>query len=296
MSGKLFQDGPTKAEPILSKYAPTIQQEIIDKLLATRPYLSVVPIGSVGKKHDDDYNGDIDIAVGIQTIKQLQYIIVDTFAGNETVTNKSYRIVSMKYPYTIEGKTRYVAVDFMLMCNEQYTKFRYYCPDYRKNESRYKVGTKLMLIDTILNHCDAPLDLEPGYKYKYVYDPMYLYINYWDQENHCSFDRKVTENPQDVVDIMFKDCGLQVCNSVETIWTALHSDKFRYPNRVKDIEMAFFINSYKKGWGQAVKPEELQCQYWTVQQIYDAYKPYEILRNINKILVELQHDFKNIQK
>ena len=44
------------------------------------------------------------------------------------------KIVSIKYPYQLDdGTIHYVAVDFMQMRNRDYTAFRYYCPDYRKN-------------------------------------------------------------------------------------------------------------------------------------------------------------------
>ena len=57
MSNCIFAE----TEPISSKIAPTIQQEIIGKIHAVFPELSVLPIGSVGRKNDDDFNGDFII-------------------------------------------------------------------------------------------------------------------------------------------------------------------------------------------------------------------------------------------
>ena len=37
-------------------------------------------------------------------------------------------------------------------------------------------------------------------------------------------------------------------NSVESLWKAIHSEKFRYPEKLKLIELRWFINCYRKGW------------------------------------------------
>ena len=287
MSGNLFKKDEIPAEPISSEVAPYVQKCIIDELLEVYPDLEVLPIGSVGKKPDGEFNGDIDIAVKADTIEDLLKIIHKVFDYTETVDSKTLKIVSIKYPYQLDdGTIHYVAVDFMQMRNRDYTAFRYYCPDYRKNESYYKVGTKIMFVGTILNYCQKPY-LE-GYTAKYIFDSTHLWCEQYNEETKEVIEQFITIDPQEVVDIMFKDSGLEVCNSVETLWDAIHSDKFRYPENVKAIELAFFINSYRKGWEEMVNPADFKCQYWTLEEIVEHLIPHTMLRNINIKLSNLK--------
>ena len=67
---------------------------------------------------------------------------------------ESFYIVSIKYPYKINDENiKFVSCDFIQVIDENYTKFRYECPDYTKNESNYKTGMKIMFASMILNHC-----------------------------------------------------------------------------------------------------------------------------------------------
>lgn len=155
MSGNLFQKGNFKTEPIKSEVAPLLQQLVIQELLNEYPELEYCCIGSVGKKKHGDYNGDIDIAVKAEDIDELEKMIYKVFSYTESVSSKSYFIISIAYPYKDildDDKMKFAAVDFMLMKDKEYTQFRYYCPDYRKDESKYKVGMKIMWASTILNH------------------------------------------------------------------------------------------------------------------------------------------------
>ena len=97
MSGRLF---PKKCKPILSEVAPQVQEQIIEELKNTYKDIVCVPLGSVGKKPLNEYNGDIDIAVKCKTIKDLEKIIKTTFYYLDTITVESYYIVSISFPKT----------------------------------------------------------------------------------------------------------------------------------------------------------------------------------------------------
>ena len=63
------------ANPIPAYITPLLYKEIEDAILKENPDIKMVPLGSVGKKNDDQFNGDIDIAVKINTKKELITIL-----------------------------------------------------------------------------------------------------------------------------------------------------------------------------------------------------------------------------
>lgn len=290
MSGRLFQKDKCPTKPIKADIATIVQDNIINEILDIYPDIEYVKLGSVGKKKDDDYNGDIDIGIKSDSIEELFNIIHNVFDYTDTVESKSLYIISIKYPYIINGQheINYVSVDFIQVKNIDYTKFRYYCPDYRINESKYKVGSKIMFIGTILNHCLNQYDGK--YRYKYEFLPTGLYKSIVNIKNNTYQEEFITYNPQEITNIMFYDSTPDICNSIETLWEAIHSDKFKYPENVKLIELALFINSYRKGWEELIKPEDFQLSYWTVEEIYEKLKNHEFLRKINLFLNKIQKD------
>ena len=75
MSGRIFN----QAEPILASIAPIIQENIIQEIKDIFPNIECLAIGSVGKRNDDDFNGDIDIAIKCKDIDELNKIISTVF-------------------------------------------------------------------------------------------------------------------------------------------------------------------------------------------------------------------------
>lgn len=245
------------------------------------PDVECIPLGSVGKK--DGYNGDIDIGVKIDSIDKLYDIISNVFNYTETVDMKSLYIVSMKYPYKInDEKIKFVSVDFIQVIDTEYTKFRYYCPDYRKGESQYKVGSKIMFMGMLLNHTFKNTD-ENDIK-KYLFDPIGLYLKHYNRNTREYYKEFITLDPQEIVDMLFYNSTPDICNSVESLWDGIHSNKFKYPNEVQEIEINFFINSYRKGWEELIKPEDFKLSYWTVEEINHELEKYKIVREVNMIL------------
>ena len=282
MSGKVFG---TEAQPIDAELAPHIQNAIIAEIENEYPDIVTIPLGSVGKKHTP--SGDIDIGVKCANREELENIIDKVFGYLETKVIESFYIVSIKYPYKINDENiKFVSCDFIQVIDENYTKFRYECPDYTKNESNYKTGMKIMFASMILNHCaERNIDCTDYYYGKYDFTPIGLYLYKINKENIMDYTYDfVTTDVDTIIHLPFNEKGSwEDFHSVETLWDAIHSDKFKYPEEVKSIELNWFINSYKKGW-YSIKPEDFKLTYWTNEEIYKKLELYKGLQKINNII------------
>ena len=282
MSGKVFG---TEAQPIEAELAPHIQNAIIAEIENEYPDIVTIPLGSVGKKHTP--SGDIDIGVKCANREELENIIDKVFGYLETKVIESFYIVSIKYPYKINDENiKFVSCDFIQVIDENYTKFRYECPDYTKNESNYKTGMKIMFASMILNHCaERNIDCTDDYYGKYDFTPIGLYLYKINKENIMDYTYDfVTTDVDTIIHLPFNEKGSwEDFHSVETLWGAIHSDKFKYPEEVKSIELNWFINSYKKGW-YSIKPEDFKLTYWTNEEIYKKLELYKGLQKINNII------------
>lgn len=279
MSNRVFLN----TQPIKSSLATKVQQEIMDKILEKYPDIDYLFIGSVGKRKDDDYNGDIDIAINCQNIETLNTIINDVFWYLESIQMESLYIISIKYPYLDMDEIKYVQCDFMIMWDKLYTSFRYWCPDYRENESKYKVGAKIMFTNMILNHTNernknlledevGQFDFRPTALYRYVY-----------KKDFSKYKEEfITLDPFEIASYCFKDSNPDHFISVETLWKAIHSDNFKYPDEVKELEKNLFKNSFKKGWTSII-PEDFELSYWTIEDIYKVINCEKIINEINKL-------------
>ena len=282
MSGRLF---PKKCKPILSEVAPQVQEQIIEELKNTYKDIVCVPLGSVGKKPLNEYNGDIDIAIKCKTIKDLEKIIKTTFYYLDTITVESYYIVSISFPYQINGDEEilYVQCDFMMMWDEDYTSFRYYCPNYINKESEYKTGAKIMFANMILNHTPSRYKNVPeGMIAKFDFRPTALYRYIYDPKNQRYREEFVTIDVDEIVNMCFKDGDRNHFNTVETLWEAIHMDIFVSPEEVKEIEKNWFVNCWKKGWTTIV-PENFELQYWTNKEIWEYINKQDKVNKINQL-------------
>lgn len=283
MSGKVkFKN---KCEPILSEIAPQVQQQIINELHKIYQDLICIPLGSVGKKPINEYNGDIDIAIKCQTIENLEQIIKSVFYYLDYVKIESYYIVSIPFPYQINGEEeiRYVQCDFILMWDEDYTKFRYYCPNYINKESKYKTGAKIMFTNMILNHIPARYEnIHEGFAAKFDFRPTALYRYIYDltQMKYC--EEYITNDVDRIVKMCFKDGDRNHFNTVESIWEAIHSDIFISPQEVKSIEKNWFVNCWRKGWTYIV-PEDFKLLYYTNEEIWEFIHKQDKINKINQI-------------
>lgn len=282
MSGKVFG---TEAQPIDATMAPIVQQKIMNDIRAKYPDIVLLGLGSVSKKTEP--SGDIDIGVKCKDIKELENIVDDVFGYLDTKNIESYYIISIKYPYKdTNNETKYVACDFIQVVDETYTKFRYECPDYIKNESNYKTGMKIMFVSMLLNHTQEKNDGVPeGYYGKFDFSPIGLYRYTININNMKDFKYEfVTLDTNKIIHMLFNEKGSwKDFHSVETLWEAIHSDKFKYPERLRYIELKWFINSYRKGW-YSVQPEDFKLRYWTAKSMQPFLRKEKLLQKINNIL------------
>ena len=195
------------------------------------------------------------------------------------------------YPYKDpldDDKLKFAAVDFMMMKDKEYTEFRYYCPDYRKNESKYKVGVKIMWANTILNHTKERLngvDLTKNQMGSFRFVPTGLYQTIFNVDTFEVISNKfITTNVDEIVNMVFDDGDRSHFNSVETLWEGIHSEHYKYPEEVKILEARLMINSYRKGWKEIIDSGDFKMKYWTKEDIYKMIEPYRLERNINKYL------------
>ena len=282
MSGKLFEH---KCEPILSEIAPQVQQQIIDILHKFYPNLSCLPLGSVGKKPINEYNGDIDIAIKCKDINELEHIVSTAFYFLEHINVESYYIVSIPFPYQINGdeQIKHVQCDFILMWDEEYTKFRYYCPNYINKESNYKTGAKIMFANMILNHVPERYnDIPVGMTAKFDFRPNALYKFIYDYKNSRYKEQYITNDVNKIVNMCFIDGDKNHFNTVETLWEAIHSNIFISPSETKSIEKNWFVNCWRKGWTSIV-PENFKLQYWTNEEIWEAINKQDKINKINEL-------------
>lgn len=284
MSGNLFKQ---KCEKIQSDLAVYVQESIISELKDTYPDIEIIKIGSVGKRKDDDFNGDIDIAIKCKDIQELEKIISNTFYYLDSVKIESLYIISIAYPYQYNGETKFVQCDFMNVWDKDYTEFRYYCPNYKNDESQYKVGQKIMFANMIINHTlDRHKGLQEGQYGKFDFRPTALYRYVYDIKKSLYKEEYVTISVDDIVNMCFLDGDKSHFNSVETIWEAIHSDIYKYPEEVKSIEKNFFINCWRKGWVNIV-PENFKLQYWSNNEIWQFMNKQDKINKINHSIAKL---------
>jgi len=186
---------------------------------------------------------------------------------------------------TDDNEEKLVQVDFMQMVDEDYTKFRYWCPDYKIGESKYKVGHKIMLMNTILNHCidERFKDIESPYYAKFEYSPIGLYreiANFEDFTTHLEF---VTTDVNTIMNMCSNKPSFDDFKTVESLWEFIHSNRFKYPDEVRTMELSFFRNCDLKGWTW-IKAEDFKLQYFTADDINALLLLQKNLSSVNRIL------------
>ena len=248
------------ANPIPAYITPLLYKEIEDAILKENPDIKMVPLGSVGKKNDDQFNGDIDIAIKIDTKKELNELIDKVFPGLEKNPNTTPSIVSISYPYNKEGKSGNAQVDFMIVKDIDFAKFFYHSPDFKKNESKFKGATRAKMLSIIVS-CIPVEDAKDEYfedgktvkkHWKYTFNTEGVFrqlLDYTGKKGPLKNPKKVKEfekliynDPENCVKFIFGDNGkIEDCNSAESLWKAVHDkNKFKFQDVVKKIEDRWF--------------------------------------------------------
>ena len=248
------------ANPIPAYITPLLYKEIEDAILKENSDIKMVPLGSVGKKNDDQFNGDIDIAIKLDSKKELSELIDKVFPDLEKNPNTTPSIVSISYPYNKEGKSGNAQVDFMIVKDIDFAKFFYHSPDFKKNESKFKGATRAKMLSIIVS-CIPVEDAKDEYfedgktvkkHWKYTFNTEGVFrqlLDYTGKKGPLKNPKKVKEfeklivnDPDNCIKFIFGDNGkIEDCNSAESLWKAVHDkNKFKFQDVVKKIEDRWF--------------------------------------------------------
>lgn len=248
------------ANPIPAYITPLLYKEIEDAILKENPDIKMVPLGSVGKKNDDQFNGDIDIAIKINNKEELNKLIDKVFPDLEKNKNTTQNIISISYPYNKEGKSGNAQVDFMIVKDIDFAKFFYHSPNFKNDESKFKGATRAKMLSIVVSSIpveDAKDEyFEDGktvkrhWKYTFNTEGMFKQLlDYTGKKGPLKNPKKVKEfekliynDPQNCVKFIFGDNGkIEDCNSAESIWKAVHDkNKFKFQDVVQKIEDRWF--------------------------------------------------------
>lgn len=266
----LIQEGgnAVKANPIPAIIAPKVYDEIEKKVHSVSKFkdIDMAALGSIGKKADDQTNGDIDVAVKVDTKDELNEIVDTCFSDCEINYNTMKTITSFGYPYNIDGYKGIAQVDFMIVKKMDWAKAYYHSPNLKTGESKYKGVVRTTLLNDIIS-CIPVKDAKDEYfedgktvkrHWKHTFNTEGIFIQLVDfcgkngkpvknGKKLKEFEKLVTNDPINMIKFIFGDNGdIKDINSAESLWEAIHdTNKFSWGDEVlKNIEEKF-INDPK---------------------------------------------------
>ena len=147
-----------KADPIPAIIAPKVYDEIEKKVHSVSKFknINMAALGSIGKKADDQTNGDIDVAVKVETKDELNEIVDTCFGDCEINYNTMKTITSFGYPYNIDGYKGIAQVDFMIVKNMDWAKAYYHSPNLKTGESKYKGAVRTAALSCVISCIPVP--------------------------------------------------------------------------------------------------------------------------------------------
>lgn len=261
----LIQEGgnAVKANPIPAIIAPKVYDEIEKKVHAVSKFkdIDMAALGSIGKKADDQTNGDIDVAVKVDTKDELNEIVDTCFGNCEINYNTMKTITSFGYPYNIDGYKGIAQVDFMIVKKMDWAKAYYHSPNLKVGESKYKGVVRTTLLNDIIS-CIPVKDAKDEYfedgktvkrHWKHTFNTEGIFIQLVDfcgkngkplknGKKLKEFEKLVTNDPTNMIKFIFGDNGdIKDINSAESLWEAIHdTNKFSWGDEVlKNIEEKF---------------------------------------------------------
>lgn len=251
------------ANPIPAIIAPKVYDEIEKKVHSISKFknIDIAALGSIGKKADDQTNGDIDIAVKVDSKEELNEIVDTCFSDCEINYNTMKTITSFGYPYNIDGYKGIAQVDFMIVKNMDWAKAYFHSPNLKTGESKYKGVVRTTLLNDIIS-CIPVKDAKDEYfedgvtvkrHWKHTFNTEGIFIQLVD---YCGkngkpvkngkklkeFEKLVTNDPINMVKFIFGDNGdIKDINSAESLWDAIHNNnKFSWGDTIlKNIEEKF---------------------------------------------------------
>lgn len=247
------------ANPIPATIAPKVYKEVEAKLLKADPNLQLAPLGSLGKKKDTEMNGDIDIAVEIDR-PTLEKLVMSVFKGCEINLKTMGDVISIAYPYNIDGHQDKAQVDLMIVKNLNWAKWKYDSPNFKLGESKYKAAARVRLLaiivaeipvkDNHIEYFDDHTTVRKKYKYTFNSDGLVKQLlDYTGKKGPLKnpkklkeFEQFISDDPKFVMKFIFGDNAKEAdFKSAESLWKAIHDpSKFPYQEVVPIIEDRFY--------------------------------------------------------
>lgn len=271
------------ANPIPAYITPLVYSEIEEKIHGYDSGIQMAPLGSIGKKFDDQFNGDIDIAIDIDSKDELLKMIKIVFPKCEINDHTTPKIVSIGYPYDKEGKSGIAQVDFMFTDNINWTKWRFSSPDMKRGESKYKAAPKVFLLQHIVSsipvkdakdeYFDDGVTVKCHWRYAFNQEGVFKQlVDYTGKKGPLKngkklkeFESLVTNDPVNVMRFIFGDKYDEAdFKSAEALWKALHSDKWPWGEEACMHAEERFYKEYVRNPKAEVKvdPEDFPLKYY----------------------------------
>ena len=268
------------ASPIRGDMTLKIANDII-KHLVRAFNCDAAPLGSTGKKGANMTSGDIDIAVNIPWERHQDVLdLIINLYDCQTYVSPGFKIISLGYPYELDGEPLIAQVDLMFVKDVEYSKFVFHSPNYIENESMFKGAHRTTLLRTIVSA--VPLEyvykkaneLKDEYFTKDDYDGSLdgHHKTFWrlsfDQENGLQIIHKtkmgkrkplahsqtikgdtifISDNLSEIVKIILGDSAtIEDCSSVESLWSFVcDRRKYRFwsVDRIESICERYLNNS-----------------------------------------------------
>lgn len=227
-------------------------------------------LGSVMKKPDDMYCGDIDIAIQLpwteDNVERIKQYGLEHLPVTEVVISPGLKLVS--YGYKDNNTNLVHQVDIMFTENIKYSEFMYYSPDYTKNESKFKGLYRTNLL--IICAGNIPLDkniypntyytnedfegkytgeLKEFYKYTLTYDnglelrkKSTLGKTRMCKKAYTISKEKITDNIMEILTMIFGDnIDYNMSTSYENIIKMLYSPDYKYGTEVRNNILKEFL-------------------------------------------------------
>lgn len=241
-----------QCERIPSEVAMKLYTDIVDRIHSKYRNIETRVLGSVGKKRAGDTNGDIDIAIKMDSKEDLKRIVDELFPECEQ-SMQGFGI-SIGYKYDYKGQQKIGQVDFMLQDDLDWAEFYYHSPNYIENESQFKGAIRTNFLSIIVTSVPTEEDPEmDGDQYvtrwKYTSNSSGIWKQFLDYRGKKGLlknpkkikelEKLITKNKEELAQMLFHKPNIKDFNSAETLWKAVHSNNFKYPQMLPQIEERF---------------------------------------------------------
>lgn len=272
------------SQPIKGKDAEYISSYVIKKLSnscidkdGNIVHFNMSTLGSTGKKNENDFSGDIDIAIELEFNNSNIDMISDCIRNSICDTNiydtqikvsSGFHLISFGLEYQFNNDPyKLVQVDLMFSNDIKYTQFMYHSPDFKKNESNFKglYRTNLLIalagrvktciddeVQEINNNDTVTEQIMDYWKYTLTYDKglFMRHKTYRGKKGRLKNpvtvkedDKLITKDIDKIIKfVLGDDATVKDTNSFESLINFIFSDKYKYDNKTIYNALSDFLN------------------------------------------------------